>query len=359
MLEKKIKVLISASGTGGHLIPAQQLAVKLQKRNCKVFFAASNLSTRRFFQKDKFLYLDISSSMLNKRTIFLAFFKILKGLIQSLKLILKYKPNVVIGFGSYHTFPIILASFLLRKKIILFDSNIILGRVNRIFSNVAKYVAVQFELDKKIKNSVLVKRFPWQLEEEIKEDFFKELGLEEDVFTIMVFGGSQGSKIINDNFIECVQELIKNYEIQIIHIVGDYEKEKIKKIYNNYNIKSYVSNFEKNLFAFYKISDLVISRAGACSISEIIHFEKPSILIPFKWAKDNHQYKNALFMKKIGISSVILEEKLTKQVFFSEILSFLIENKKKICLFKKNVQRFKISESRKNIIDFLDLILDT
>ncbi len=358
-MSQKLKVLISASGTGGHLIPAQRLADILKKKDCDIFFAASGLSNRLFFQKENFSYLDISSSMINKKTIFIAFFKILKGLFQSLKLIIKYKPNVVVGFGSYHTFPVILASFLLKKKIILFDSNLILGKVNRIFSKIAKYVAIQFEIDKKLKNSVLVKRFPWDIKNEIDQGFIKKFGLDSNVFTIMIFGGSQGSKIINDNFIKTAQNL-KKQKIQIIHILGsNYEKEKIKSIYDEYKIKSYVSNFEKNLFDFYKISDLVISRAGACSISEIIHFEKPSILIPFKNAKDNHQYKNAVFMQNtIGISSLILEDNLTEKTLYDEIISFLENNKKKFCLFKENVQKYKSLENKKNIKDLCDLVFE-
>lgn len=360
MLKKKLKVLISASGTGGHLIPAQRLAEILQKKNCDIFFAASGLSNRIFFQKESFSYLDITSSVINKKTIFIAPFKLLKGLLQSLKLLIRYKPNVVVGFGGYHTFPVILASFLLRKKIILFDSNLILGKVNRVFSKIAKNVAIQFEIDKKLKNSILVKRFPWDINSEINKDFITKIGLEHEVFTILIFGGSQGSNLINENFIKIAQNLVKKQKIQVIHILGgNLEKEKIKKIYDDCKIKSYVSNFEKALFDFYKVSDFVISRSGACSIAEIIYFEKPSILIPFKNAKDNHQYQNALFMKnQVGISSIILEDDLSEKTLLNEIISFFENDKKKFCLFKENVQKFKILENKKNIKDLSELVFE-
>lgn len=360
MSRKKLKVLISASGTGGHLIPAQRLAYILQQKECDVFFAASGLSERLFFQKEIFSYVDITSSMINKKSIFTAFFKILKGVFQSIKLILKNKPNVVVGFGSYHTFPVMLASFLLGKKIILFDSNLVLGRVNSIFSLVAKYTAVQFETNKKVKNSILVKRFPWDIKTEIHKDFLKNLDLEANVFTIMVFGGSQGSKIINDNFIKCVPNLLTKQKIQVIHILGKgYEKEKIKSIYDEYKIKSYVSNFERELFDFYKIADLVISRAGACCISEIIYFETPSILVPFKNAKDNHQYINASFMQnKVKISSIILEDDLTHEILYNEIMTFLENNNKKLYSFRENIRKFKILENKKNIKDLSDLVFE-
>ncbi|MFA6119407.1 MAG: UDP-N-acetylglucosamine--N-acetylmuramyl-(pentapeptide) pyrophosphoryl-undecaprenol N-acetylglucosamine transferase [Parachlamydiales bacterium] len=360
MSSRRTKVLISASGTGGHLIPAQQLAVDIQKKGGEVFFAAADLSKKTFFQKDNFSYLDISSSYLNRKNLFLAFFKILKGLIQSLKLIRRYKPDVVVGFGSYHTFPVMLASFLLMKKIVLFDSNVVLGKVNRVFSKKAKYIAVQFNLEKKLKNEILIKRFPWITNEILKKDFNLEIGLDKNVFTILIFGGSQGSKIINDNFISIIEKLKQDQKIQVIHILGKgSDLDKYKKIYDDLSIKSYVSAFEKDLFNFYVISDLVISRSGACSILELIHFEKPSILIPFKNAKENHQYKNAIFMRDVVKSSAVIEEdRLTQDVLLEEILSFFRNDKSKISIFRKNSQIFKITDDKNNKKEFSDLVLE-
>jgi len=116
---------------------------------------------------------------------------------------------------------------------------------------------------------------------------------------------------------------------------------------------------KKILAVFYKLSDLVISRSGACSILEFIHFEKPSILIPFKGAKENHQLKNAIYMKNhIGASSIILEENISKDVLLNEMISFLKNDKKKLCLFKENIRRFKILDEKKNKKDLSDLVLE-
>jgi len=250
MSEKKTKILISASGTGGHLIPAQQLAHKLKKNRCDVFFAASALSKRAIFQKDDFPYLDISTSILNKKTILFGAFKILKGLFQSLRLIMRYKPNVVVGFGSYHTFPVILASYILRKKIILFDSNSILGKVNRIFAKKALFVATQFELENKLQNEILTKRFPWNVRPD-NSNAIEKTHLEKNVFTILIFGGSQGSQIINKNFIPSILDLRTEYKLQVIHILGKgIDIQKTQRLYDANNIKSYVSNFEKDLSGF-------------------------------------------------------------------------------------------------------------
>nr|NGX44458.1 UDP-N-acetylglucosamine--N-acetylmuramyl-(pentapeptide) pyrophosphoryl-undecaprenol N-acetylglucosamine transferase [Candidatus Anoxychlamydiales bacterium] len=246
-------------------------------------------------------------------------------------------------------------------KILIFDSNIILGKVNEFFAKKAKFLCVQFERKNKLKNEILVKPLPWIETYQIKSDFFKNISFKKQNFTILIFGGSQGAEIINRHFKMTIEDLFKKEKnFQIIHILGKDQNKKIfKKFYDKLNITSYVSNFERDFLKFYKISDLVISRSGAASISELIYFEKPSILVPFKRAKDNHQLKNAIFMKNtVKSSSVIEEDNLSKTTLLNQILSYLKNDKKKLCLFKKNIQKFKAIQSLKNIKDLKDIVID-
>jgi len=358
----KAKILISAAGTGGHLFPAQQLARLLKAKDCSVLFAAYNLSTNNFFHKNKFEYRDISSSPFNRKRIFSFFFKTLKGFFQSVFLLLKYKPDVVVGFGSYHSFPIILSSIILRKKIVLFDSNLVLGKVNTIFSKYAEYMCVQFSLKAPLKNEILVKRLPWEIckNDSLDTHGHLDLNLKKDVFTILIFGGSQGARVINDNFIDALKKVIKEYKIQVVHIIGNnYDIDTVKNFYNKNFVKSHVARFEDNMAKFYQMSDLVISRSGACTISELIYFEKPSILIPFKKAKNDHQFVNALFMQdEVNAASILEEEKISEDTMFYEIKSFLENDKKKLLTFIKNIKKFKGLEDKKNKKSLTDLILE-
>ena len=231
------KVLISASGTGGHLIPAQDLARDLLKKNIEILFAASDISKKLTFEKSKFNFVDISSYPFNIKKLPTFFFKILKGFFQSIFLIKKYKPDVVVGFGSYHTFPVMLAAKLLRKKIVLFDSNSSLGQVNKFFAPSAAYVAIQFPIDQEIDNKIFVKRLPWRTIDlaspNINNTDLKNL--KKDFFTIFVFAGSQGSKIINKSFLDSLKK-IKDKKIQVIHLIG--KGETLKEIENTYkNLK--------------------------------------------------------------------------------------------------------------------------
>src|SRR3989344_1214159 len=139
MRHKKLKVLIAAGGSGGHLFPAQQLAEQLQ--DCDIAFAGYKLKETPFFSREKIPFWEIASSQPRKRNWLKFLISSWKGFWQSVFLMRKFKPNVVVGFGSYHVFPVLLAAALLRKKIILFEANCALGKVNRIFLRFAKKIA--------------------------------------------------------------------------------------------------------------------------------------------------------------------------------------------------------------------------
>jgi UDP-N-acetylglucosamine--N-acetylmuramyl-(pentapeptide) pyrophosphoryl-undecaprenol N-acetylglucosamine transferase len=354
MQDKKIDVLISASGTGGHLIPAQSLSEILLKKDLNVFFAACDLSKKKIFEKNKYQFKDIESALPNKN-IFLFFYKILKGTIQSIYLILKLKPKVVVGFGSYHTFPVILASYILRKKIVLFDSNSYLGLTNRVFAKKAKVVATQFEINKKLNNIKLVKMLPW-IDVEKKDRFENITKLKKNKFTILIFGGSQGSDIISKNFIKNL-EVLKNKDLQIIHLLGEKSNiDEYKKIYDENNISSYVSDFESDMHSLYKNASFVISRAGACTIAEEIFYEVPSILVPFAKAKDNHQYINAKFMQDIVQSAYILLEKEIDNKF-NHVLNEILKNNR-IKLMRENIKNYKSLINNQNREQLSQIIIN-
>ncbi|OGN61355.1 MAG: hypothetical protein A3F40_00355 [Chlamydiae bacterium RIFCSPHIGHO2_12_FULL_27_8] len=333
----KGKILISASGTGGHLIPAMQLANILKNDNFDIFFAAKDLSKKEIFDKT-LNFVDISSDI--PRNLFFIF-KIFKGFLQSVFLIFKYKPDIIVGFGSFHTFPVILAGYVLRKKIVLFDSNILLGKVNKFFSKKVKFVATQFPILNQ-KNAVLVKKLPWYVANE--SVFLKDF--KKNIFTILVFGGSQGSKIINENFLKILKDLYKKITFQVIHITGE-DSQHFKKIYDEMKIINYVKKFEKNIYSLYRNADLVISRSGAITIAELLNFNKPAILIPFKNATDNHQLKNAEFIQNnYKFVKIIEEDHLNQLSLLKEIEFFINDNFKNLKIFKENILSAMMKEEK-------------
>jgi UDP-N-acetylglucosamine--N-acetylmuramyl-(pentapeptide) pyrophosphoryl-undecaprenol N-acetylglucosamine transferase len=140
----KPKILIATGGTGGHIFPAQALAFELQEKNYELLFAGGGLDTNRYFNRTRFPYKQVASSSPFKGNPFRSLYRIWKGLRQSLKIIDQFKPSMVIGFGSFYTFPVLLAARLRKIPIVLFEPNAIPGKVNRLFSKWALFSAVQF-----------------------------------------------------------------------------------------------------------------------------------------------------------------------------------------------------------------------
>lgn len=279
-----LKILMAVGGTGGHLFPAQQLAQLLN--DCDVVFAGHKLGSSPFFDRTiPFHEIDASSK---KRE----WFSILKGFWQSVKLIWKMSPDVVVGFGSFHSLPVLLAAVVLRKKIVLFEANCSLGKVNRLLSRFAKKVAFQFPV--RGEKGVYVPLLPWIGKEAAPISPVvakKSYGIGSEVFTILVFGGSQGAKFINQTFCEAAEVLHKRGKVfQVIHLTGKEDAE-IK-----YSVPAVVKPFEKEMAVAYAAADLVVCRCGAGTTAELIRYRKPAILIPYPYAHD-HQRKNGEFLK--------------------------------------------------------------
>ncbi|HAB98987.1 MAG TPA: hypothetical protein DCE71_04120, partial [Parachlamydiales bacterium] len=189
-------VLLAAGGSGGHLLPAQQLAVMLQGE-AKVVFAASGLSKNPFFEKGEFAFHDVDAAPLWPPVEFVR--RGGKGFFQSLGMLREVKPDVVVGFGSYHAFPVLAAATMLRKKIVLNEANSVLGKVNRLFAPFAKVLALQFPLQKKVwARQEYVSYFPWLMQEKVlRKESLAFSGFDLSSPVCLVFGGSQGAAFLN------------------------------------------------------------------------------------------------------------------------------------------------------------------
>ncbi|MES2273891.1 MAG: UDP-N-acetylglucosamine--N-acetylmuramyl-(pentapeptide) pyrophosphoryl-undecaprenol N-acetylglucosamine transferase [Chlamydiota bacterium] len=310
-MASELKVLMAVGGSGGHLFPAQQLSECLLKGgNCSLFFAGYKLAETPFFQREGIAFQEISSAQIKKIGPFL--FSAWKGFWQSVRLLRSFSPDVVVGFGSYHSFPVLLAAALMRKKIVLFEANCILGKVNRLLIPFAEKIALQLPLPKKVsRKEIYVPLLPW-VEPGIKkitpQEARLELQLQPDVFTILVFGGSQGASFLNFSFPE-IAVLLKSrgLSFQVIHLTGK-EEEKYKAHYALHAIGARVKTFEKEMSKTYLAADIAICRSGAGTTAELIRFQKPALLIPFPEAADDHQKKNGEYLAALGGARLLLQQ---------------------------------------------------
>jgi len=348
-------IVIAAGGSGGHLFPAQALAMQLQDRcpSYDIVFMGKGLDTSRFFQKDQFAYACVESSSLSWKKIFLGAARILKGIYQAFFLLSRYKPSVVVGFGSFHSFPVLAAAVLRRIPIVLFESNAIPGRVNRIFSRFSDVSCVQFPMAKKgLKGKCQEVAMPiWkgiEKKEISVEEALSYFSLQKGHVTFLVFGGSQGARFINAVFLDALHKLRKHHlPLQVIHLTGDIaSKEEIEKEYAKQGAIACVKHFEPNMAFAWKIADVAICRAGAATLSELIQFEVPSILIPYPYAAEQHQLKNALFLESLGGAFCLEEKQVSTDNLLSLLEPFLVRESPTSKTMKEALQEFKEKQSK-------------
>jgi UDP-N-acetylglucosamine--N-acetylmuramyl-(pentapeptide) pyrophosphoryl-undecaprenol N-acetylglucosamine transferase len=319
------KVLIATGGTGGHLFPAMQLAEKL--KGSTVLFAGHKLKDTPFF--DRTLPFEEVASASSKKK----WPTLLKGLWQSLRILWRFKPDVVVGFGSFHSFPLLLAAVLFRKKIILFEANCSLGVVNRFFAPFAEKIALQFPVPHP--KAVYVPLLPWK-EPKART---KQYARDPDKMTILVFGGSQGASFINKTFCEAAKKL--TFPFKVIHLTGKEDPEL------RYSVDAIVKPFEEEMAACYEVADLIVCRCGAGTTAELIRFQKPAVLIPYPFARD-HQRKNGEFLG--GGARVLLQKEATPERLAEEIEAL----RKNLEMHKQALRQIQFPKT----VDFAQLIGD-
>jgi UDP-N-acetylglucosamine--N-acetylmuramyl-(pentapeptide) pyrophosphoryl-undecaprenol N-acetylglucosamine transferase len=337
------RVLLAAGGTGGHLLPAQMVAQDLLERNCRVLFAGSGLKKSPIFDQNRFEFHEVVSATLSIKKpfrLFSAMVLLCKGVYESLRLLRSFKPRVVVGFGSYHSFPLLLAAFLTKTPFVIFQPDRTLGRTNRFFAKKAKRIALQFPLEKQKFDSVaFVPLLPWKQPAKIlsKEEAREKLGLKKDLFTLLIFGGSQGAKAINDLVPSTLQKLQEHGILfQLIHLTGDLHQE---AFYESSSFPHYARPFEKNMIPLLQAADLAICRAGASTCAELITFELPFLLIPYPHA-EAHQVVNARYLQEeVKGGEMLLQQTLSSERLFQSLCQkreMLSYHKEKIKEYKKN-----------------------
>lgn len=363
------KILIAAGGTGGHLFPAQALAEQLLKRNTdfELFFAGAKLSTNIYFDKEKFRFYDIASTTPFRGNLLTALRSIailIKGITESFRLFSKEKPDLVVGFGSFHVFPLLCVAVIMRTPIVLFESNAIPGKVVRLFSKKAKLTGVYFsDARNYLKGCTVDVEIPVKLATAVpisKQQARKQLNLDPDKMTLLVFGGSQGARGINKNILEVLPLLKKeNLSLQLIHLTGCEETvAKVTQLCNQLGISCCVKKFETQMAIAWGAADAVICRAGAMTLAELLHHEVPGILIPYPAASDQHQLKNALFLEKtVGGAVHLIESAITPGLLSKTVLEFAEPLSSKCSAMKLAIKNYKIQQKRDDLCELISRLI--
>jgi UDP-N-acetylglucosamine--N-acetylmuramyl-(pentapeptide) pyrophosphoryl-undecaprenol N-acetylglucosamine transferase len=324
-----IPILMVAGGTGGHIFPALAVAEELRTRSEKSDshsprYAIEFLGTHRALEAKL-----IPAAGFSLRAIDAAGLKGIGGLRrlrnllvlprtvwQSARILRELRPQVVVGVGGYLAGPVMVEAALLGIPTVLIEPNARPGFTNRMLSQVVRAAAVGFEETARFygKKAILT-GLP------LRPAFFNvPAKTHVPPYTVLIVGGSQGSRAINRAMMASLPLLAQEAEaIRIVHQTGEPDYNEVRKTYEEQGLHSEVHAFIVDMPAALAQADLVISRAGAIAVAELAAAGRVALLIPFPAATDQHQLENARVMEHAGAARVIVQAELTPQRLVDEI----------------------------------------
>ena len=358
-----MRVIIAAAGTAGHINPGLAIAneIKEREKDSNIIF----IGTPRGLENDLvprsgYELKTIEAYGLSKKITIENIKKMyatLRATSKARKIIQEFKPDIVIGAGGYICGPVVWAAKKEGVPVVLHESNAFPGKAIKMLAKKADTVLISFEeARKRIHNAknIVYTGTPVKIEKkdytkEQKEEILKELNLNSDLPSVLIFGGSQGAQRINESVIGIIESKAnKNY--QIIWATGPKQFDSIKmelskKGININNIKNakilpYIYNMEEIM----NIADVIVSRSGAMTITEISNLAKPSILIPLPNVSQNHQLYNAKVLEDVGAAKIILNDELNKENLEKEIEKIIDDKQLRIQMGEK-----AYSKSIKNV----------
>lgn len=370
-----MKVIIAAAQTGGHINPGIAIANKIKKenRNAKIMF----IGTTRGLENDLvpragFELKTIEAHGINRKISIQNIknmLKTLKGFGEAKKIVKEFKPDIVIGTGGFICGPVLYAATKLKIPTILHESNAFPGIATKVLSGKVNTILLGFEDAKKrltkAKNIVVTgtptKIKKVNLSEEQKEKMIKELGLDKNLPIVLVFGGSQGAKSINSTLIDIIKNKVNtNYQIvwasgpKQYNVIRDNLKDlkiNIDRI-KNVKIIPYIYNMEEMM----NLADIIISRSGAMTITEVAITGKPAIFIPFPFATENHQEYNAKVLENEGAAKIILDKDLNKETLTSS-LNEMLKDIEKLLEMGQNANKVSVQNVEEKIYEEIEKLV--
>ncbi|HEY2961053.1 MAG TPA: undecaprenyldiphospho-muramoylpentapeptide beta-N-acetylglucosaminyltransferase [Pyrinomonadaceae bacterium] len=320
-----MKVLIAAGGTGGHIYPGIAVAQEIRRRDreSQVRFVgtARGLETRLVPQAGFELSLIDSAGLKNVSAV--ARMKGLvilpKSFVSARRVIRAFQPDVVVGAGGYVSGPVVLMAAMLRRPTLVMESNALPGWTNRVLARFVDRAAVSFEQALPyFRGKAVVTGNP------VRREFFEipPKQREPGALSLLVFGGSQGARAINEVMVAALLGLKQlSVALRIKHQTGAADFEKVKAAYlaAGWDERAEVCSYIDNMMNDFAAADLVICRAGATTTAELIAAGKASIMIPFPYAADDHQRKNAEALQAAGAARMIVQQELSGERLVAEI----------------------------------------
>ncbi|MDI6736036.1 MAG: undecaprenyldiphospho-muramoylpentapeptide beta-N-acetylglucosaminyltransferase [bacterium] len=356
-----MRIIITGGGTLGHIYPGLAIAEKLRdKKDCQkaeiLFIGTTAKIEKEVIQKQGFDFKGIDvAGWTGKKGMWKFMSKLIVGVFLGIRYIIKFRPDVVIGMGGFASVPTVLAAVLFRIPTLIHEQNTIPGKATRLLAKLVDNVAISFQdsisyLSAK-KIELTGNPIRGQMGNIPKQEAKASLGLDTDKFTLLIFGGSKGAHKINEVMTQTIR-LLPPDEIQIIWATGEADYAGIKELTQKLPIKTVVSKFFFEMALCYAAGDLVICRAGATTLAEIITCHLPAILIPYPYATDNHQEYNAKLLAEKGVAMMFRESEIAVEKLTKSILE-LAQNRNKLNTMARNYQSLMTTDATQNVINLI------
>ena len=331
-----MKALFVAGGTGGHVYPALEVAREFKNSGAQIYWIGKENSLEHEFSKrEGFRFEPIKSSGFRKKSFIekiLSVFYLTTSFINSIIILLKIKPRFIFCFGGYLSLGPGFASVVLRVPLFIHEQNSVAGTANKLLANLATEVFEGFP--KSFKSNLENINFvgnPVRQEITSFTNTNKTM-TSTNTFKLLILGGSQGSTQLNSLVMDSLNKVKDKKNWEIVHQTGKADKEELNNFYKDLNINYKVESFIKNMGEVYSNCDLVISRAGAMTISELLITHTPSILLPLPWATDDHQTSNAKYLESLGAARVLESDKKNISALASLLTRFSVNKEERLSM---------------------------
>jgi UDP-N-acetylglucosamine--N-acetylmuramyl-(pentapeptide) pyrophosphoryl-undecaprenol N-acetylglucosamine transferase len=359
--KRPLKIVIAGGGTGGHLFPGIAIAQEFKTRNSAtniIFVSTGNPMEKSVLSKTEFELQCIRVAGIKGRGIWNQLISVLKiptGILESMRILKNFTPDLAIGLGSYSAGPVLIGAWLRRIPIAVHEQNLLPGITNRILSRFADRIYISFE---NTKSNLDPRKVRWTGNPVRRELLKFEDSCTGDSrhhtverrFTILIIGGSQGAHRINMAVIEALEYLKDKGRLHFVHQTGNTDEQPVSAAYRRHGIQGTVQSFFDDMAEQYHRADLLICRAGATTVAEISALGKAAIFIPFPFAADNHQVLNAGSLSNEGAAEMILEKDLSGEIL-AEKIEYYADHPAALKHMAVKARRFGNPEAAKNIVD--------
>ena len=356
-----MNAIIACGGTGGHLFPGLAVAEVLRKRGHEVVLFISEkeidsiaVSSRPEFRFEKLPTIGLPSPFSPAIVRFTQRFG--ESLAACRRVYRAFDPHAVLGMGGFTSTAPILAGRLRGVPTFIHESNAIPGKANRVTARMVRAVLLGFK--------ECAQFFPAKRTEvtgtPIRSDLQRidravarrKLGLREDLRTLLVMGGSQGATGINQSVIKSLPAL-KGEPFQVVHLSGARDERLAADNYQRENIPAYVAAFHHAMAEVYSAADLAIARSGAASLAELAAFSLPSILIPFPYAAEDHQTRNADIFVRADAATMVREADISGDLLARKIRE-LINDPQRLHRMSENCGRLAPKNAAELVVDTME-----